>query len=407
MPWKSDYMELLEFKVLPKLDGEYQHTLPLEPLRNYYHALTQVPAWVYAVEGRRTAFLLPDNRGVSIRGSLTPGAREYALEVVNSRKTARVLAYMPGTWTGVTVRANGVVVEPVVLRVLGETCVGFDVPEGHSAITVAEDPERALESLAGAAYENPSRLTWRDAAERMNYHGLEHRVFLLEGRSGLGLSSTAGGGHVRFPIHPPVLADGFRFWLKGQESGSRVQVTLTAGPHLWRTSEWTDDFSGWKEFRLTRDAFSPVGADVTNATWSPVGAVNLTVYPATVTAEVVLADMHLLPAAGYSDRFLDELRQYCAEKGQAVVLTRLGEAEGLYWMQADEPVDYRPYQYGETNDQQLPMFDFGPARLLFAPLATLRHPEPFLAAAKQGCDLALSSDRCLSPGEQLLAGVRT
>jgi predicted amidohydrolase len=120
-----------------------------------------------------------------------------------------------------------------------------------------------------------------------------------------------------------------------------------------------------------------------------------------------ISTVHLLPAAGYSDRFLDELRQYCAEKGQAVVLTRLGEAEGLYWMQADEPVDYRPYQYGETNDQQLPMFDFGPARLLFAPLATLRHPEPILAAAKQGCDLALSSDRCLSPGEQLLAGVRT
>ena len=55
----------------------------------------------------------------------------------------------------------------------------------------------------------------------------------------------------------------------------------------------------------------------------------------------------------------------------------------------------------------LPRFDFGPARITLAPMAALRHPEPALAASKQGCDLAIAIEPEISAGDRLLAGART
>jgi predicted amidohydrolase len=53
-----------------------------------------------------------------------------------------------------------------------------------------------------------------------------------------------------------------------------------------------------------------------------------------------------------------------------------------------------------------PRVDFGPARILLAPLDELIHPELALAAAKWGCDLAASSEDCLDEGRAALVALR-
>jgi hypothetical protein len=60
-----------------------------------------------------------------------------------------------------------------------------------------------------------------------------------------------------------------------------------------------------------------------------------------------------------------------------------------------------------TDNHSLPSFDHGPARISIAPMAALRHPEPALAASKQGCDLAIAIEPEIGPGDRLLAGART
>jgi predicted amidohydrolase len=121
-----------------------------------------------------------------------------------------------------------------------------------------------------------------------------------------------------------------------------------------------------------------------------------------------LHTLHLLPAAGYSDRAIEQLHRFCATGNHAIALARLDEAPGLYWLQGGQPPQVQSNWPREPADsRQLPMIDYGPARILFAPMHTLYHPEPLLAAAKQGCDVAISSDRRLSAEDRLLAGTRT
>jgi hypothetical protein len=121
-----------------------------------------------------------------------------------------------------------------------------------------------------------------------------------------------------------------------------------------------------------------------------------------------LSTLHLLPAAEYSDRAIEHLQRLCAENHCAVALNRLGKPSGLYWLQEGHAPKILPNEQRKHPKAPLPpLIDFGPARIIFAPKAALYHPEPMLAAAKQGCDVVVSSDRCLSPIEQLLAGTRT
>jgi predicted amidohydrolase len=121
-----------------------------------------------------------------------------------------------------------------------------------------------------------------------------------------------------------------------------------------------------------------------------------------------LSTLHLLPAAEYSDRVIEQLQLLCSENHCAIALNRLGKPSGLYWLQDGHAPKILPNEQRKHTKAPLPpLIDFGPARIIFAPKAALYHPEPMLAAAKQGCDVVLSSDRCLSPVEQLLAGTRT
>lgn len=118
--------------------------------------------------------------------------------------------------------------------------------------------------------------------------------------------------------------------------------------------------------------------------------------------------LHLIPAAKYSDRALNQLQLHCNRLNTAVALTRVGEQAGLYFLQGDQAATIRPLLSDHASSgTNFPRIDYGPARLLLAPQAILHHPEPILAAAKQGCDLVACSSDHFSLNDQLIAGVRT
>ena len=54
-----------------------------------------------------------------------------------------------------------------------------------------------------------------------------------------------------------------------------------------------------------------------------------------------------------------------------------------------------------------PFADFQTARLALFPWSLMMHPEPAIAAAKRGCDLALVCTDRLTKEKKLLAGART
>ncbi|MDD2468888.1 MAG: carbon-nitrogen hydrolase family protein [Desulfobulbus sp.] len=118
--------------------------------------------------------------------------------------------------------------------------------------------------------------------------------------------------------------------------------------------------------------------------------------------------LHLLPAGTYNDQALEKLQSHCDLYNTAFALTRLEEHPGLYFFQVSRPRQIMP-RWGEhaTTQDKLASVDYGPSRVLLAPQAALRHPEPILAAAKQGCDLVAICCSKMSWKDTLVAGVRT
>ena len=115
----------------------------------------------------------------------------------------------------------------------------------------------------------------------------------------------------------------------------------------------------------------------------------------------------VLPAGEYGDVALDRLQTLCAKTGLNIVVYREGENAGLYWLDGKGEPRCWPWQRHQPRETALPRIDCGSARVLLAPLAALRHPEPVLAGVKQGCDLVVTSEAHLSADDRLIAGVRT
>lgn len=119
--------------------------------------------------------------------------------------------------------------------------------------------------------------------------------------------------------------------------------------------------------------------------------------------------LYLLPSFAYSDTALEKIARNARSKKLGVVTSNPDSADHRYYA-FQEGLDIRqwqlpPWPFG--NDTTIPRIDFGPARLLLVPFAAMAHPELAVAAAKQGCDLALAPTDRLSPEHRLLAGVRT
>jgi len=291
VPWKADYMELLGFGVERGIGREYTHRIKLEPLRNYYHLLTQVPAWVYACNGERTPFLLPETRGVKVTGALPLGASSYRLVVENQNAAAQVLAYLPRTWARSAVTINGKPTQHSLINFLSERACLVDVPSGKSAIVVSAAKGSPGDKLTGANYSNPFELVWHDAAQRLFYYNIEHRAYEENGMSCVALKERGpGGGSADFHMAAKEKAGGISLKMKGENTGGRIEVALSAGD-TW-TCEIKDDFMGWRAFNVYREQMKPSS---TRRKWDVTTLLSLRAYPVG-GREMRVADIHLLPA---------------------------------------------------------------------------------------------------------------
>lgn len=288
VPWQADYMELTGLKVLTERPKTYRHQMELIPLRNYYHILTAVPAWVYTCNGERTAFLLPTNRGVTIEGVLATGAEQYRLSVRNDNRTAQILAFVPSVWKGVTVEVAGKPAAGSLIAILGQRGVLVDLPQGQTEVRVAQ---AQTAEVLNRKYANPNFFPWRDGAARLFYANLTHRAYEENGKSCLALQSNGpGGGTVDFIMAAKEPAGGCHLLMKGEKSGGRLGIVQNAGA-AW-THEIVDDFTGWKEFAIYKENLKPAKPE---QKWDATTMLLLLAQPA-AGKEIHLANVHLLPA---------------------------------------------------------------------------------------------------------------
>ncbi len=119
--------------------------------------------------------------------------------------------------------------------------------------------------------------------------------------------------------------------------------------------------------------------------------------------------LFLLPAHFYPDAKLESLSTIAAERQIHIAVRNSDDPDHTCHLfdHAGKarrfPLPSWPFD-GDDGFQQV---DVGPARLLFTPFAAMHHPEPAIAAAKLGCDIAISLEDHFTPEDRLLAGVRT
>ena len=110
----------------------------------------------------------------------------------------------------------------------------------------------------------------------------------------------------------------------------------------------------------------------------------------------------LLPLHQYSDRALELLQRLAISAGVAVMAARLSGGLTCFWKGAGE----RQWQLPDACGESFPRMDWGPARIMIAPLNDLWHPELALSASKWGCDLVVCSERSLNEDQADLVALR-
>jgi hypothetical protein len=119
--------------------------------------------------------------------------------------------------------------------------------------------------------------------------------------------------------------------------------------------------------------------------------------------------LYLLPPFPLAEAAYDRIGR-CIQSPKVGVLTHCTNAdtETVVGLQVTgEPFKYWRFSPTMAKTNELPRFDFGPARVHLASFSTLAHPEPAVAAAKQGCDLLLAYHHQLTAEDRMLAGART
>lgn len=107
--------------------------MPVDRIR--VTVLTQVPAFIDAVDGIPTQNLLPATLGCRLRGTIDEGKRVSSLQVEACR-AVRVLAYWPGVWGNARVAVNGVAVSHEEDEFGGAHFLLFDLAKGHCDVEI-------------------------------------------------------------------------------------------------------------------------------------------------------------------------------------------------------------------------------------------------------------------------------
>lgn len=112
----------------------------------------------------------------------------------------------------------------------------------------------------------------------------------------------------------------------------------------------------------------------------------------------------LLPRHQYSDQALDRLQLLASAASLAVVAARKSDGLVCFWKGPEARRWSLPDESG--FHEGFPRVDFGPARIMVAPLKDLLHPELALSAAKWGCDLAVCSEHSLAKDNLEMVALR-
>ena len=112
----------------------------------------------------------------------------------------------------------------------------------------------------------------------------------------------------------------------------------------------------------------------------------------------------LLPRHQYSDQALDRLQALASSAKVSVLASRRMDGLVCFWKGQEERHWQMPDEAGLHDG--FPRIDFGPARIMIAPLKDMLHPELALSAAKWGCDLAACSEHSLNEDQAELAALR-
>jgi hypothetical protein len=281
-PVREPWSEITGVREANLESSQHMHSLQLEGRRNYYHVLSQVPAFVYSVAGKRTSLPLSENRGVALRGSLAPLAKDYTI-AVSAASLAMIMAYVPDDWPGATVTRGGRIVKSPMVTLLGRRYVAIDVPAGESQVVLHTGVRAEADE-----YRNPMLETWTLAASRLFHDNLHLRAFEQDGLACLGMKVRIGpAGHVQCHVFPAMPAGGVALKFLGRKSGGKCRITAFAG--AVRTSEVIDDFTGWREFVFQADLMPGGG------TWKRLSMIQIQVFPKG-DQEMVVASVRALPA---------------------------------------------------------------------------------------------------------------
>ncbi len=240
--------------------SKYRHELTLKPLTNVYHILSQVPGWIYEVNGRRTALPLPENHGVKMNGKVLPDAKQYTLTAENSQKSAKALLWLPNEWTGAKVTVNGAKMKIQRIKRGKDNFALVPLPVGQSRIEVAE---AAKPTEVAQPYREFRWPHWKQMVHRMSVSGISRKEIGTENGSNwmsLELSQPVASAELALYL-TPVRCKEIEFSIRGNNSGMKIQ-TLPSGFSI------TDNFVGWKRFtapvpkanqELNRISFQLVG----------------------------------------------------------------------------------------------------------------------------------------------------
>jgi hypothetical protein len=108
----------------------------MPPHRIRVCALTQTPAFIYAVDGIATQNLMSDTLGCRITGELDEKNRTSTLKVDASRPV-QVLAYWPAEWIAAEVTAKGKTIPTASIRIGNKHFQLIDLPKGKTGLLIA------------------------------------------------------------------------------------------------------------------------------------------------------------------------------------------------------------------------------------------------------------------------------
>jgi len=116
----------------------------------------------------------------------------------------------------------------------------------------------------------------------------------------------------------------------------------------------------------------------------------------------------ILPPASYSDSFLHMLTQFGRQYGIWLLLQRNLKDQGWHLFSPEnDPMHWNLPHWPFGNETIFPQIDIGPARIALIPFPALHHPEIAVAAAKDGCDMIVTSSVQFTDDIRLTCGVRT